>query len=281
MSAVNCRKRHAWRREIVAARIGDDELGAPLRRRSSSTSRPPDGSTWDWRRSRRSPRPRPRRSPGWTPPRNPRPPAAPPRTRRGKAACSDRRCWCRSRCARASGRGRPPRWSPWRCRSPPAHCGPSRSRTFLKPSPANASASSHVASRNTSLQRVGIHREVRRLGDAGLADERLGEALRMLHVVEAEAPLHAQALVVRRAVAALDVDDRVVLHVIGELAARRRSTGRPSRPSCRRRPCTRASRERARPWDTPARTRRMRRTWIRPWDRRSRRRSSNRGRGMA
>ena len=46
-----------------------------------------------------------------------RPRAAPPRTRRGTAACSGRRCWCRSRRGSASGRGRPPRWSTWPSRS--------------------------------------------------------------------------------------------------------------------------------------------------------------------
>jgi hypothetical protein len=41
----------------------------------------------------------------------------------------------------------------------------------------------------------------------------------MAHVIEAEAPLHAQALVVRGAVAAVHAHDGVVLDVIGELAA--------------------------------------------------------------
>ena len=44
-------------------------------------------------------------------------PSAPPPTRRGRAACSDRHCWCRSRRAPASGRDRPPRSSPWPSRS--------------------------------------------------------------------------------------------------------------------------------------------------------------------
>ena len=56
-------------------------------------------------------------------------------------------------------------------------------------------------------------------GDARLADQRLGEAMRMLHVVEAVAALHAQPARVRRTVLALHVEDRVVLDVIGELAA--------------------------------------------------------------
>src|SRR5438552_2079108 len=57
----------------------------------------------------------------------------------------------------------------------------------------------------------GIDGEFRGLHGAGLADEGLREALRMLHVVEAEASLHAQALVVRRAVAPVDAHDRVLL----------------------------------------------------------------------
>ena len=65
----------------------------------------------------------------------------------------------------------------------------------------------------------GIHREGGRLRHAGLPDQRLRQPLRMAHVVEAEAPLHAQPLVVGETVAALDADDRVVLDVVGELAA--------------------------------------------------------------
>ena len=47
----------------------------------------------------------------------------------------------------------------------------------------------------------------------------LGEAVRMVRVVEAEAALHARAVVVGGAVDALDPHDRVVLHVVGEPAA--------------------------------------------------------------
>ena len=64
----------------------------------------------------------------------------------------------------------------------------------------------------------GIHREVGRFGHAGLPDQRLRQPLRMAHVVEAEAPLHAQALLIGQTVAALDADDRIVLDVVGELA---------------------------------------------------------------
>src|SRR5215471_13410144 len=41
----------------------------------------------------------------------------------------------------------------------------------------------------------------------------------MVNVVEAEAALHAEALVIGQAVAALDAYDRVVANVIGELTA--------------------------------------------------------------
>ena len=44
------------------------------------------------------------------------------------------------------------------------------------------------------------------LGDAVLANERLREPMRMGHVVEAEAALDAQPVLVRRAVAAGDVE---------------------------------------------------------------------------
>src|SRR5579883_2995806 len=60
---------------------------------------------------------------------------------------------------------------------------------------------------------------VRDLRHAVLADHRLQEALRIVHVVEAEAALHAQAVLVRGAVLAGDLDDLVILDVIGELAA--------------------------------------------------------------
>ena len=75
------------------------------------------------------------------------PPSAPRPTRRGTAGCSDRRCWCRSRCAPASGTGRPPRSSPWPSRSRPAPCRPCSSRIFDRPLAATSSASSQVASR--------------------------------------------------------------------------------------------------------------------------------------
>ncbi len=74
-------------------------------------------------------------------------PAARQPTRRDTAACSDRRCWCRSRCERASGTDRLLRSSLWPSRSRPAPCGPSRSRIFARPLAARSIASSQVASR--------------------------------------------------------------------------------------------------------------------------------------
>ena len=48
------------------------------------------------------------------------PPSARRRRMRGRAACNGRHCSTRNRCARASGKDRPPRSSPWRIRSPRA-----------------------------------------------------------------------------------------------------------------------------------------------------------------
>ena len=65
---------------------------------------------------------------------------------------------------------------------------------------------------------VRIDGEVLVLGDARLADQRLRQAVLVLHVVEAVAPLDAQAARVRRTVLALHEEDLVVLDVVGELA---------------------------------------------------------------
>src|SRR5262245_29935755 len=68
--------------------------------------------------------------------------------------------------------------------------------------------------------RIGrIDQVVGGLGDAVLADERLGQAVRVGHIVEAETPLHAEPVLVRGPVAAGDVEELVVLDVVGELAA--------------------------------------------------------------
>ena len=49
-------------------------------------------------------------------------------------------------------------------------------------------------------------------------DQRLGEAFRMVDVIEAEAPLHAESALVRRTLAALHAQDAVLLDVVGEQA---------------------------------------------------------------
>ncbi len=86
--------------------------------------------------------------------------------------------------------------------------------------PAKASASSHVASRNTSITRVGsIVKSPRFFGASARRIKRLRQAMRMVRVVEAVAALDAQASVVGRAVSPFDIEDLVVLDVVGELAA--------------------------------------------------------------
>ena len=57
------------------------------------------------------------------------------------------------------------------------------------------------------------------LRDAVLADQRLGQPVGVVGVVEAEAALDAEPVVVGRPVAALDRDDAVVLDLVGQLAA--------------------------------------------------------------
>ena len=56
-------------------------------------------------------------------------------------------------------------------------------------------------------------------GHAGLADQRHRQAVGVVGVVETKAPLHAQAAMVGRAVAAFDADDFFVAHVVGDEAA--------------------------------------------------------------
>jgi hypothetical protein len=51
-------------------------------------------------------------------------------------------------------------------------------------------------------------------GNASRADQRLGQPVRVRHVVEAEAALDAEPLVIRGSVAAFDVDDLVAAHVV-------------------------------------------------------------------
>jgi hypothetical protein len=73
-----------------------------------------------------------------------------------------------------------------------------------------------LAERGERVRRV--EAAVRILRHAVAADQRLREALRVRDVVEAEAPLDAQPLAVRRPVAPLDAHDGVVVHVVGDLA---------------------------------------------------------------
>ena len=65
--------------------------------------------------------------------------------------------------------------------------------------------------------------------------QRLGQAMRMMDVVEAEAALDAEPVVIGRAVAALGVDDLLVLDLIGDLAADAAERAQRVRPSCRHR----------------------------------------------
>ena len=57
------------------------------------------------------------------------------------------------------------------------------------------------------------------LGDAVAADQRLGQPVGVMDVVEAEAALHAQPIVVGGTVATVDIEDLVVLDVHLGLAA--------------------------------------------------------------
>src|SRR5579883_2405136 len=57
------------------------------------------------------------------------------------------------------------------------------------------------------------------LADAVLADHRHGEAQRIVHIVEAEAPLDAEPVLIGRTGAAIDIEELVVLDLVGELAA--------------------------------------------------------------
>ncbi len=66
---------------------------------------------------------------------------------------------------------------------------------------------------------IGVDHEIGRLRHARFADQRLGQALLVVHVIEAVTTLHAQAAVVRRPIAPLHAQDLVVLDVVGQLAA--------------------------------------------------------------
>ena len=134
-------------------------------------------------------------------------------------------------------------------------------------------------------ERIGrIDQIVGGLGDAVLADQRLHQPLRIADIVEAEAALDAQPVLVGRAVAAGDVEELVVLDLVGELAADAAigadavdlAVGEFGAHVVACRPASPASARRS---GRPARIRRRRRRWKRPSGRRSRTRSSRRGRG--
>ena len=167
VSALNCRNAVRVARELGAARVGDDQLGAVLRRVLHPGGRHRMVDRRIGADHAAPPRPASRRSPGSTP----RPSrclrAAPPPTRRGTGACSGRRCCCRSRCAPASGTGRPLRCCPWPSRSRPAPAGRACRGCARSLPPARSSASSQLASRNTSHHVVRVHREVAGLRHAG------------------------------------------------------------------------------------------------------------------
>ena len=57
------------------------------------------------------------------------------------------------------------------------------------------------------------------LRDPVLADQRLGQPVGVVGIVEAEASLDAEPVVVGRAILALDRDDMVVFDLVGQLAA--------------------------------------------------------------
>ena len=64
-----------------------------------------------------------------------------------------------------------------------------------------------------------IHDDVGRFRRILAPDQRFGQALRAVGIVEAEAALHAQPLLVGRAVAAVDREQLAVLQIVGDLAA--------------------------------------------------------------
>ena len=65
----------------------------------------------------------------------------------------------------------------------------------------------------------GIDLVARVLGHVGQAHQWLGQPVRVMDVIEAEAALDAEPVAVGRAVAALGIDDLLVLDVVGDLAA--------------------------------------------------------------
>ena len=83
--------------------------------------------------------------------------------------------------------------------------GPSRSRILTRPVAARSIASSQVAGRKCVHGLDGSTRSSACFGDAVLADHRLRQPLRIADVVEAEAALDAEPVLVGRAVLAADI----------------------------------------------------------------------------
>jgi hypothetical protein len=81
---------------------------------------------------------------------------------------------------------------------------------------------------------AGVEGVVDVLAHAAFADQRLGEPLRIMDVVEAEATLDAETLVVRRAVLAADIEQLVVLDVVGGARCGKWFRPRAPRPRGRR-----------------------------------------------
>ena len=191
-------------RQRLPARVDDDELGAALLDGVLDESRGDrvidrrvraDDDDALRRPARRRTAPTPRRSSA--------PPSARRPRRHGTAACNDRRCWSRSRCAPASGRGRPPRSSPSPSRSRRAPSGPCASRMRARPPAARSSASSQLASRKCVNGLAGSTWSSASFGVARQAHQRLRQPMRMVDVVEAEPSFDAEPVVIGRAVLAL------------------------------------------------------------------------------
>ena len=125
-----------------------------------------------------------------------------------------------SRCAPASGTGRPLRCCPWPSRSRRAPSGRARRGCARRPAAGELERFFPGRFAEDVEHAVRVHRRSRpRLGASARRISGLRQALRVVRVVEAVAALDAQAAVVGRAVAAVDVEDLVVLDVVGQLAA--------------------------------------------------------------
>ena len=198
-------------RELGAPRVGEDQLGAVLHgvldpRRGHRMVDDRVGADQEARPRRSS-----RRSPGSTPRRSRCLRAAPRRSMRGKAACSGRRC-----CAEAGAHQLLEQVgllvaSPWPSRSRPARRRRARrgsSRACRRP----ASSASSQRRFAEDLERIRRDPSMKSadFGTPGLRISGLVRRCGWCDVVEAEAALHAQAVVVGRAVAAVDADDHVV-----------------------------------------------------------------------